>query len=148
MGKRPDIKLLISKLLVSFGLVCFAGQHVLAVRRYQASPFRAYVNGEDVYHALTLTVIALALLLPLLFLLWSRLHGTGRGIRMAAYVGMAVFCAPFIAAHFAQKTVGADGVFETYWAVSDPVATASVVIPLILGTLLSIKYKKSGPSKT
>ena len=140
------MKLLISKTLVSFGLVCFAAQHVMAVQRYRKSPFRAYVNGEDVYHALTLTVIALALLGPLLFLLWSSLHGTGRGIRMAAYVGMAVFCAPFIAAHLAKKTVGADGVFETYWATSDPLATASVVVPLIAGALLSIRPKKSGPS--
>ena len=139
------MKLLISKILVSFGLMCFAAQHVIAVQRYRTSPFRAYVNGEDVYHALTLTVIALALLGPLLFLLWSSLHGTGRGIRMAAYVGMAVFCAPFIAAHFAKKTVGASGVFETYWAASDPLATALVVIPLVVGALLSIKLNKSGP---
>ena len=136
------MKLLISKLLVSFGLVCFAAQHVMAVQRYRTSPFKAYVNGEDVYHALTLTVIALALLGPLLFLLWSSLHGTGRGIRMAAYVGMAVFCAPFIAAHLAREAVGTSGVFETYWAVSNPVATASVVLPVMIGTLLSVKLKK------
>lgn len=142
------MKLLISKLLVSFGLIAFASQHIMAVQRYRSSPFKAYVNGEDVYHALTLTVIALALLGPLLFLLWSRLHGTGRGIRMAAYVGMAVFGAPFIAAHFAKRAVGADGVFETYWAASDPIATASVVGPLIIGALISIKFKKSGSGKS
>ncbi len=138
------MKLLVSKILVSFGLVCLCAQHVMAVQRYRNSPFRAYVNGEDVYHAITLAVIALALLGPLLFLLWSRLHGTGRGIRMAAYVGMAVFTAPFVAAHLARKAVGASGVFETYWAASSSVATASVVAPLIAGTLLSIRRKKAG----
>ena len=138
------MKLLVSKILISFGLVCMAGQHIMAVQRYRASPFRAYVNGEDVYHAMTLTIIALALLGPLLFLLWSRLHGTGRGIRMAAYVGMAVFSAPFIAAHLTRKAVGAQGVFETYWAASDLLATSLVVVPLMLGTVLSIRRKKAG----
>lgn len=139
------MKLLISKGLVSVGVIGLAVQHILAVQRYQNSPFKAYVNGEDIYHALTLAVIAVALLGPLLFLLWSRLHGTGRGIRMAAYIAMAVFCAPFIAGHFAKKAVAANGVFETYWAASDPVATALVVAPLIIGALISIKLKKSGP---
>ena len=136
-------RLLIAKLLITFGLLALVTFSVLAVQDFKHHQIKAMMNGGELYLTLTLCVIHIGLLLPLLYLLWGKLHGTGRGVRMAGYVGIIVAAAPMIAAHYSQKAWGVEGLHGGYVLTGNLMASAHVFVPMFLGLIISIKPKKS-----
>ena len=132
-------RFLLAKFLVTASLFILAGLSLWAVQGHRAAQVMALINGAELYIVLTLAVIHLGLLLPLLYLVWGGLHGTGRSVRMAAMICAVVAGAPLLAGHLSASAWGEAALHQSYFIVIEPLWGLAVFGPLALGLILSIK---------
>jgi len=135
-------KLLIAKILITIGLslyallpfvIDFGGSHIASVDWSPHARFH-----------LTWVLFGNVMALPvLLFAIWSKLHGTGRSVRLVAFLGMAYTLGFFVAASLRGRlgsdlhdaghehlVLGLDG---------NLISTGLIFAMLLLGVFFSIK---------
>lgn len=107
-------KLLISKILIT-----------LAMALYAMLPFFTHVDWSSAGNVIAFPVF--------LYVLWGGLHGTGRSVRLVAFLGMAYVIGYFFSTAWTNTPAPLE--YETWYF--------AIFVLLTLGVLLSIKRKNS-----
>lgn len=128
-----DQKLRLGKILVSAGITIAALLPLIVDFNPSSSPHQNFHRSWSLFANLFAWPV-------LLFAIWSKLHGSGRSVRLAAFLGMTSIAGLFTAANLLTKTDPA--FYDTSHVVFDinVFLTAGLAFCLLaLGSFLSIR---------
>lgn len=136
-------KLLLSKIIITLCWVAMVVPPIIFTF-FGGSNGRVSEVAAKPTFLLSWLLIAHALYLPVLFyLLWGKLHGTGRSVRAVAFLGMG-YAAAFFVAFSLRGRLKSDELSSAHFdALLDQGShsgfSAGVLVLLVLATLLSVK---------
>lgn len=135
-------RLFTAKILISSAILALTASSVQGVLIFQDNKVSAYLNGEQVYFAATLAVITSALAIPLLYLVWAKLHGTGRGVRMAGFISFIVAIAPMLSLKLTHKLLRGNTLHDTHYVNVYDSLLIGILGAIGLGLVLSLKGRQ------